>query len=107
MRPLLALALALTATSAAAQDVRYSATCGMEYDDTAITLRGDLLIFHEAECRLTNGEVVRDMPGAALFDLVCEGEGEQWTERAFLQPSFDGGLVLVRRGFAQVVPRCP
>jgi hypothetical protein len=101
------LALLLLATPAAAQDVRYSATCGMAYDDTAITLRGDLLIFHEAECRMTNGEAVRDMPGAALFDLVCEGEGEQWTERAFLQPSFDGGLILVRRQFAQTVPRCP
>lgn len=102
-----ALVAAPAAWPAAAQDVRYSANCGMEYDDGAVILRGDTLLFHESLCRLTNGEAVRDMPGAALFDMQCAGEGETWTERAFLQPSFDGGLILVQRQFAQTIPRCP
>jgi hypothetical protein len=56
---------------------------------------------------MTNPVLVRDMAGAVLFDFVCEGEGETWTERAFVQWAQDGGLILVWRGFAQMLPRCP
>jgi len=97
----------LLAGPAAAQDVHYSQTCSDPLSDNRVTLRGQQVLFHEAECDLTNGVAVTGMEGAATFDLVCEGEGDTWTERVFLQPSFDGGLIMVRRQFAQVIPRCP
>lgn len=97
----------LAASPVTAQDVRYSATCGALFDDGLITLSGDLLMFHESQCRITNAAPVSGMAGAALADLVCAGEGEEWTDRAFLQPSHDGGLILVRNGFALMLPRCP
>jgi hypothetical protein len=50
---------------------------------------------------------VRDMDGAVLFDFVCEGEGETWTDRAFVQRTLDGGLILVWRGFASQMALCP
>ncbi|MCU0906564.1 MAG: hypothetical protein MUF73_03770 [Rhodobacteraceae bacterium] len=102
-----AFALVLCAAPVAAQDVRYSANCGAAFDDGLITLSGDMLLFHESQCRITNAVAVPGMEGAALADLVCAGEGEEWTDRAFLQPSFDGGLILVRGGFALMLPRCP
>ena len=102
-----ALVLVLCAAPVAAQEVRYSARCDDPWSDDRVILRGQQLSFHEAECDLTNGVAVPGMEGAATFDLVCEGEGDTWTDRVFLQPAFDGGLILVQRQFAQVIPRCP
>jgi hypothetical protein len=105
----LALTLVLCASPVAAQDVRYSENCALapEMDDRAVTLSGDMLLFYESRCRITNAVAVPGMAGAAVADLLCQGEGEEWTDRAFLQPSHDGGLILVRNGFALTRARCP
>ena len=103
----LAAALILAATPALAFDGRYG-DCGVSAGDGApIVILGDEIRFYESTCRMTNPVLVRDMDGAVLFDLACEGEGETWTERALVQWAYDGGLILVRRGFAQMLPRCP
>jgi hypothetical protein len=106
IRRALAAALVLAATPALAFDGRYG-ICDGQGEDTPITVAGDTIAFFESTCRMTNPVLVRDMAGAVLFDFVCEGEGETWTERAFVQWAQDGGLILVWRGFAQMLPRCP
>lgn len=103
----LAAALVLAAAPALAFDGRYG-DCGVSAgEDVPVVIEGDTITFYESTCRMTEPTLVRDMDGAVLFDFVCEGEGESWTERAFVQWSFEGGLILVRRGFAQMLPRCP
>lgn len=96
----------LLAGPALAFDGTYG-NCAGTGDDVPIVIEGDTISFYESACRMTNPVMVRDMPGAVLFDFVCEGEGETWTGRAFVQWAHDGGLILVWRGFAQMLPRCP
>ncbi len=98
-------ALLMLATPAAAFDGTYG-ICGGTGEEVPIRIEGDLITFYESACRMTNPVLVRDMPGAVLFDFVCEGEGETWTERAFVQRTEDGGLILVWRAFAQMLPFC-
>lgn len=102
----LAAALILAATPAAAFDGTYG-ICHGQGEDSPITVEGDTIAFFESTCRMTNPVLVRDMPGAVLFDFVCTGEGGTRTERAFVQWAQDGGLILVWRGRAQTLPRCP
>jgi hypothetical protein len=100
-------ALILAATPALAFDGRYG-DCGVSAgDNVPVVIAGTEIRFYESACQMTNPVLVRDMPGAVLFDFVCEGEGETWTDRAFVQWAYDGGLILVWRGFAQMLPRCP
>jgi hypothetical protein len=100
--------LALCASPVAAFDGRYGEACGVvQGEDVPIVVAGDTITFYESVCRMTNPVAVRDMPGAVLFDMQCAGEGEAWTERAFLQPAEGGGLILVWQGRARVLPRCP
>lgn len=98
--------VALTAAPALAFDGVYGESCVPQGDNVPMTIRGDLIIFYESECRMTNPVNVRDMDGAVLFDLECDGEGMTWQERAFLQPSLDGGLIYATRGMAWMLPRC-
>lgn len=105
-RPLAAL-LVLLAAPALAFDGRYG-DCAVTFGEgVPIRIEGDVIAFYESECRMTNPTLVRDMDGAVLFDLVCQGEGETWTERAFLQRTADAGLILVWRGTARTLPYCP
>lgn len=97
--------LILAATPALAFDGTYG-TCGATGDDRPLTIVGDVITFYESQCQMTNPTLVRDMDGAVLFDFVCQGEGETWTDRAFLQRTADGGLILVWRGFAQTLSFC-
>ncbi|SFP33810.1 hypothetical protein [Tranquillimonas alkanivorans] len=60
----------------------------------------------ESECRMTQPVDVRDM-NAQLFDMECEGEGLEWTQRAFVMAAADGGLVMAWDGFAFKYDRCP
>lgn len=103
---LAALAACLLAAPALGFDGTYGETCVPDGDNVPMVIEGDRVFFYESQCRLTNPVNVRDMEGAVLFDLQCEGEGETWTERAFLQPGWDGALIFVSRGFARMLPRC-
>jgi hypothetical protein len=99
-------ALVLIATPAAAFDGIYGNCLGTG-ENAPLRISGDVIVLPDAECRMTNPVLVRDMPGAVLFDFVCTGEGAAWTERAFVQWAEDGGLILVRRRIARTLPRCP
>lgn len=104
---LLAAGLTVAGGAVLAFDGRYGTCNEAGGDDVPVTIDGDVIRFYESECRMTNPVLVRDMDGAVLFDLVCEGEGESWTDRAFFQRTLDGGLILVWRGFARQMPLCP
>ena len=101
-----ALAASLVAAPAAAFDGTYGEVCEVVGDMAPVIIEGDIITFYESACQLTNPVSVRDMDGAVLFDMQCSGEGEVWTERVFLQPGWDGGLIFVSRGFAEMLPRC-
>jgi hypothetical protein len=101
----LAATLALLASAAVAFDGVYG-DCAGTGDRVPVQVQGDVIRFYESECRMTNPVMVRDMAGAVLFDFACQGEGETWTERAFVQRMQDGGLILVWRGFASELPLC-
>lgn len=98
--------LLLAAAPALAFDGTYG-NCAGTGEDVPVRIEGETIAFYESSCQMTNPVLVRDMDGAVLFDFVCTGEGEEWTERAFVQWSHDGGLILVWRGFARTLPRCP
>jgi len=97
--------LALLAGPALGFDGTYG-TCGATGAGAPIRIAGDVITFHEAQCQMTEPRLVRDMPGAVLFDFRCRSEGETWTERAFLQRIPDGVLILVWQGQAQELPYC-
>ena len=103
---LTALAALMIGAPAAAFDGVYGETCVPDGDIVPMTIQGDMILFYESHCRMTNPVNVRDMGGAVLFDLQCEGEGETWVDRVMLQPRGDGGLIYVGRGFAAMLPRC-
>ena len=75
-------------------------------DGGALKIEDD--VFHGAEttCRMTDPVNVRDMD-ARLFDMVCEGEGTAFTERALMMRAADGGLILLWNGYAFKYDRCP
>ncbi len=102
-----ALAACLIALPALAFDGRYGENCAPDADRGPIEIRDGRIIFYEVQCDLTNPVNVRDLEGAVLFDFVCAGEGQNWTERALLQPSHDGGLILLWRGLSSMLPACP
>jgi hypothetical protein len=100
--------MVLCASPVAAFDGRYGEACDVvQGEDVPIVVAGDTITFYKLRCGITNTVAVRDMGGAVLFDMQCTGEGEAWTERAFLQPAEGGGLILVWQGWARVLPRCP
>lgn len=105
MTRLLSVLLLLLATPADAFDGTYG-NCSGTGEDAPIVIAGEVITFYESQCQMTNPVLVRDMPGAVLFDFRCSGEGETWTERAFLQRIEDGGLILVWRGSARILPFC-
>ena len=59
----------------------------------------------EAKCDLTNPVEIRDMNGI-LFDLVCWGEGMQYTERMVLLHEYDGSLTTHSRGYTNTYTLC-
>jgi hypothetical protein len=65
-------------------------------------------VFHgiESQCRMTRPVNVRDMDGV-LYDMICTGEGEEWTSRALFLRAADGGLILAWNGYAFKYDRCP
>ena len=59
----------------------------------------------ETKCDLTNPVEIRDMDGI-LFDLVCLGEGMQYTERMLLLQEYDGRLTTHSGGYTNTYTPC-
>ena len=59
----------------------------------------------DSECRMLNPVPVRNM-NADLVDMVCAGEGTEWSERAMVMRGAEGQLILVWNGYAFSYPRC-
>lgn len=74
-------------------------------DGGALAFRGDELVGVENYCKLTQPTQVRGM-NAVLFDAVCSGEGEEYTERVMLMPHFQNGIYIIRDGGVADWRRC-
>ncbi len=55
-------------------------------DGGAVAIRNGQMFGVESLCDLTNPVEVRDM-NAVLYDKLCRGEGDEWTERVMLMRS--------------------
>lgn len=75
-------------------------------DGGAVSIAGGVFQGALTQCRMTQPVNVRDMD-AQLFDMVCAGEGESFTERALLMRAADGGLILLWDGYAFKYDPCP
>ncbi len=75
-------------------------------DGGALKIEGGVFYGVESQCRMSVPVNVRDMD-AVLYDMVCTGEGEEWTRRALLMTAADGGLIMLWNGFAFKYDRCP
>ncbi|PIE08533.1 MAG: hypothetical protein CSA73_01540 [Rhodobacterales bacterium] len=74
-------------------------------DGGAVAIQGDRLQGVGNSCLLTNPVDVRGM-SATLYDAECSGEGATYTERLMLMKSHDGGVVVIRDGWAANWARC-
>ena len=74
-------------------------------DGGALAVRDGQFLGVENTCELTNPTPVRGMD-AVLYDAVCMGEGESETYRMMLM-RMEGGLAVIRDGFANVLKDCP
>ena len=72
----------------------------------ALRIHDGVLESIESQCQLTNPTNIRDMD-AILFDMVCSGEGMEWTDRVFMKRMPDQSLLIVSNGFFNSYPRCP
>lgn len=111
MRGFIILALTLAATPPAMAQP-YDGTyqldqCAVPDPLTQIEISGFDVTYYESACTMTNPVPVRDMDEAFLFDAVCSGEGQTWTERVFMMATAEGGMLQVRRGYAYTYMPCP
>ncbi len=81
--------------------------CSPYRAETRIEVTGFQIQYYESTCTMTNPVPVRDMDGAFLFDAICNGEGQTWTERVFMMAFQGDGLLQVRRGHPFTYQRCP
>jgi len=72
----------------------------------ALKVEDRVLFGIESRCSMTRPVNVRDMDGV-LYDMVCSGDGEEWTSRALFLRAADGGLILAWNGYAFKYDRCP
>ncbi|MGJ8610169.1 MAG: hypothetical protein ACSHWY_03685 [Octadecabacter sp.] len=113
MRLTLALSLLVTPAVADSFDGSYYwqgsdpvVGCDLDrYNDSSIQIEGSQIHFIETTCELANPTSLRDMPEGTLFDAVCSGEGEIWSERMMIYSTYDGVAVL-SRGAARTYSRC-
>lgn len=75
------------------------------YAEFQVTISGNQISFVETQCKLGNPMPIRDMPEGTLYDAVCAGEGDTWTERMLVYRTFDG-VALLSRGAARTYSRC-
>lgn len=79
--------------------------CDAGYPETQVMISGNEVLFVETTCTLDNPTGLRDMPQAKLYDLICNGEGETWSERAFIGTS-GNDLLIYSRGYAHLYMKC-
>jgi hypothetical protein len=75
------------------------------YNEGSITIGEGQIAFIESNCTLTKPTALRDMPEGTLFDAVCFGEGETWTERMMVYKTYDG-VAVISRAAARTYSRC-
>ena len=80
--------------------------CSLAISDERVELRDQTLIFYESACALSNPEPISGLDGAVLFDGICSGEGEEWSERYLLMLLRDGGLGVIWSHWAERYERC-
>lgn len=80
--------------------------CASEFSDGRLEVMGDTIYGMESSCRMTNPTSIRDMPNATLYDMVCSGEGSEWTYRAFIANDYDGSLLRYSEGGFTRYLRC-
>ena len=109
----LLLAISGLATSATAQSSVLDGAWAMNPDSCNVTntdlvpmrISGTTIFGYESRCELTNPVNIRGMSGQ-LFDLVCSGEGEEWTTRGLILLNQDGTLVYSHDGWTSILHRC-
>lgn len=79
--------------------------CSAGYPETQVKISGNEVLFLETTCTLDSPTGLRDMPEAKLYDLICNGEGETWSQRAFIGTS-GGDLLIYSRGHARIYMKC-
>lgn len=75
------------------------------YNDGQMTIDGATVAFIETSCKLGDPVAIRDMPEGTLYDAVCNGEGDIWTERMLVYKTFDG-IAILSRGAVRTYQRC-
>jgi len=98
-------ALAVPAGAGAYDGVWDLETCS-PMNVSRITVAGDMIALYESQCRLSGPVAVRDMAGATLYEMSCEGEGEVWRRRILLMTGFGDTLIRAEEGFALTYRRC-
>lgn len=95
--------------SANSADGRYITACksvAWENCDGRLEVVGLEFRFWESVCLMTNPVQVRDMPDTVLYDAVCEGEGDKWTERHLIQTGNPIGITILNKSGALFFRRC-
>lgn len=73
-------------------------------DGGALAIRDGALFGVESRCALTAPVPVRGM-NATLYDALCTGEGETWSNRVMILAT-ETGVVVIQDGFANPLRRC-
>lgn len=74
-------------------------------DAVPLHISGNRIAFYESSCELTAPENIRGIYGQ-LFDVLCSGEGEQWSYRGLFILNEDGTMVYHRDGRTDIYNRC-
>ena len=77
----------------------------VDYGNADLEIYNDTIVFIETECVLTQPTAIRDMSEGVLYDAVCTGEGDTWTERMMLYKTFEG-VAVISRGAARTFRVC-
>ena len=78
---------------------------GRDSPDFAVRIEAGVFTGLESSCEMTHPVAVRDM-GATLYDMVCVGEGAEWTYRALFATALTGALIQLADGEVIVRQRC-
>ena len=116
MLPRSLLAAALLAAPVAARALPWDGTYRLSKDADcdrvgeeggALRIEEGVLTGVGSTCRMTEPVDVLDL-GATLYMMQCEGEGQEWTERAMvMNTAEEDGIFLIWRGYAFRYDRCP
>lgn len=71
----------------------------------ALAIIGDVFYGVESECRLSNGRAV-GAHGAAIFDVMCSGEGDTWADEYILRRDEWGRLGWMSADQVSVMESC-